>query len=111
MLLSAFQHLFHASNKKFPQTNFLHGYRLYAVDGFNIHISTILYDHGTYYCANDNSESYNLMHLNAFYDLLNKRYINTVLQDSHDENENKALIISMLENVHCNSIIIADRNY
>lgn len=53
---------------------------------------------------------YNLMHLNALYDLLNKRYFNAVIQDSRLENENKALI-SMIENVTNDSIIIADRNY
>ncbi|MBQ3885266.1 MAG: transposase, partial [Ruminococcus sp.] len=48
--------------------------------------------------------------LNALYDLLNKRYFNAVIQDSRMENENKALI-SMIENVTNDSIIIADRNY
>lgn len=50
------------------------------------------------------------MHLNALYDLLNKRYFNAVIQDSRLENENKALV-SMIENVTNDSIIIADRNY
>ena len=53
---------------------------------------------------------YSLMHLNALYNLLNKRYFNAVIQDSRLENENKALI-SMIENVTNDSIIIADRNY
>ena len=50
------------------------------------------------------------MHLNALYDLLNKRYFNAVIQDSRLENENKALV-SMIENVTNDSIIIAERNY
>ncbi|MBR2176927.1 MAG: transposase [Clostridia bacterium] len=41
---------------------------------------------------------------------MNRRYIDAVLQDSRCENENKALI-SMLENIHHDSIAIADRNY
>ena len=50
------------------------------------------------------------MHLNALYDLMNRRYIDAVLQDSRNENEHYALI-SMAKNVKCDSIIVADRGY
>lgn len=50
------------------------------------------------------------MHLNAMYDLLNRRYTDAVLQDSRCENEHAALI-SMAKNVKCESIIVADRGY
>ncbi len=110
ILPTAFQHLFHKFNETFSQTNFFHGYRLYAVDGSDIHIPTIPDDHSTYYNAYADSKGYNLMHLNALYDLLNKRFFNAVIQDSWLENENNALI-SMIENVTNDSIIIADRNY
>ena len=106
----AFQYLFHKFNETFSQTNFFHGYRLYAVDGSDIHIPTNPDDKDTFYRANDDAKGYNLMHLNALYDLLNKRYFNAVIQDSRLENENKALI-GMIENVTHDSIIIADRNY
>lgn len=105
----AFQHLFYEFNREFSQTNFFHGYRIYAVDGSDVHIPTIPDDHGTYYKAND-SKGYNLMHLNALYDLMNHRYIDAVLQDSRNENENKALI-SMIDKIDNNTIVIADRNY
>ena len=110
ILSSAFQHLFQEFNKEFTKTNFFHGYRLYAVDGTDVHIPTIPGDKRTYYCADDDSKGYNLIHLNALYDLLNRRYMDAVLQDSRDENENKALI-SMIKNVKHDSIIVADRNY
>ena len=110
ILPSAFQYLFCEFNNAFSQTSFFHGYRLYAVDGSDIHIPTIPDDNGTFYRANADSKGYNLMHLNALYDLMNRRYIDAVLQDSRCENENKALI-SMLENIHHDSIVIADRNY
>ena len=106
----AFQYLFHKFNETFSQTHFFHGYRLYAVDGSDIHIPTNPDDKDTFYRANDDAKGYNLMHLNALYDLLNKRYFNAVIQDSRLENENKALI-GMIENVTHDSIIIADRNY
>ena len=110
ILPAAFQHLFHKFNEAFSQTNFFHGYRLLAVDGSDIHIPNIPDDHGTHYCANDLSKGYNLMHLNALYDLLNRRYMDAVLQDSRNENEHSALI-SMIDKVKHDSIIIADRGY
>lgn len=110
ILSSAFQHLFKEFNKEFTQTNFFHGYRLYAVDGTDVHIPAIPGDKGTYYCADEDSKGYNLIHMNALYDLLNRRYMDAVLQDSREENENKALI-SMIENFQYDSIIVADRNY
>ena len=110
ILPDAFQYLFHKLNDAFSQTDFFHGYRLLAVDGTDIHIPNIPDDYGTHYCANNISKGYNLMHLNALYDLLNKRYMDAVLQDSRSENEHSALI-NMLENVKHDSIIIADRGY
>ena len=110
ILPAAFQHLFHKFNESFSQTCFFHGYRLYAVDGSDIHIPTIPDDKETFYRANDDAKGYNLMHLNALYDLMNRRYIDAVLQDSRNENEHSALI-SMVKNIKCDSIIVADRGY
>ena len=73
ILPAAFQYLFHKFNETFSQTNFFYGYRLYAVDGSDIHIPTIPDDHNTHYNANVNSKGYNLIHLNAMYDLLSRR--------------------------------------
>ena len=67
ILPAAFQYLFHEFNNEFFQTNFFHGYRLYAVDGSDIHIPTIPDDKETFYCANDDSKGYNLMHLTAIH--------------------------------------------
>ena len=106
----AFQDLFHKFNDVFSQTSFFHGYRLYAVDGSDIHIPTIPDDYGTHYCSNNLSKGYNLMHLNALYDLMNRRYMDAVLQDSRSENEHSALI-HMAKKVKHNSIIVADRGY
>lgn len=110
ILPAAFQYLFHKFNEAFSQTSFFHGYRLYAVDGSDIHIPTVPDDKDTFYRANIDVKGYNLMHLNALYDIMNQRYMNAVLQDSRNENEHSALI-SMLENIGHDSIIVADRGY
>ena len=77
---------------------------------FIIIYEDIISDKRTFYCANDNVKGYNLIHLNALYDLLNRRFIDAVLQDRRDENENRALI-NMLENINRATIIAADRSY
>lgn len=110
ILPAAFQYLFHKFNEIFSQTSFFHGYRLYAVDGSDIHIPTIPDDHSTNFSSNADSKSFNLMHLNALYDLMNRRYIEAVLQDRRSENEHSALI-SMIENIGHDSIVVADRGY
>lgn len=110
ILPSAFQHLFHEFNKAFAQTYFFRGYRLYAVNGSDIHIPTNPDDKRTFFVAADNAKGYKLIHLNTLYDLLNRRYMDAVLQDRRAENENNALI-NMLENVAHDTIIVADRGY
>lgn len=41
ILSIVFQYLFHKFNEMFPQTSLFHGYRMYAVDGSDIHILNI----------------------------------------------------------------------
>lgn len=110
ILPAAFQYLFHKFNEAFSQTSFFHGYRLYAVDGSDIHIPTIPDDYSTNFSKNADSNGYNLIHLNTLYDLMNRRYTDVVLQDRRKENESSALI-SMLENIGHDAIIVADRGY
>lgn len=110
ILPSAFQYLFHEFNKAFAQTSFFQGYRLYAVDGSDIHIPTNPDDKRTFFSTTDNAKGNNLIHLNALYDLLNRRFIGAVLQDRREENENNALI-NMLKNIAHDTIIVADRGY
>ena len=76
ILPAAFQHLFHKFNESFSQTCFFHGYRLYAVDGSDIHISTMPDDYDTNFSASADSNGYNLIHLNTLYDLMNRSYGN-----------------------------------
>ena len=76
ILPAAFQQLFYRFNESFSQTCFFHGYRLYAVDGSDIHIPTIPDDYDTNFSASADSNGYNLIHLNTLYDLMYRRYGN-----------------------------------
>lgn len=52
------------------------------------------------------------MHLNALYDLLNRSYVDALIQEPYEENESKALV-EMVKRLPANqsTIIMADRGY
>ena len=104
-LLNQFTH-FNPSEKKYQ------GYRLFGVDGSDFHTPTNPDDTNTYFQTKPEIKGYNLLHVNAIYDLCNRFYVDTIIQTGREQNEHKALI-NMVERSHIkdNVIIIADRNY
>ena len=55
---------------------------------------------------------YNLLHLNALYDVCSKIYVDTIIQKSRNSNENQALIDMVDRNSEdIDTLIIADRGY
>jgi len=88
------------------------GFRLFAIDGSDIHIPTNLHDPTTHIQSCNSGNGYNLMHLNAMYDLCNRVYVDAIVQTGRGQNENKALI----NMVNCSRIkgkviIVADRGF
>ena len=67
------------------------GYRLFAVDGSNLNIPHNSSDLKTYIKTSPNAKGYNLLHLNAMYDLCNKLYLDVSIQPLRQLNESKAL--------------------
>jgi hypothetical protein len=57
-------------------------------------------------------KGYNLLHVNAIYDLCNRFYVDTLIQNARQQNEHKALV-NMVDrsSIKDNVIVIADRNY
>ena len=109
---TAFETLFHQFTTSFPQKNLYKGYRLLAVDGSDLHTPTNPQEESCYYPGTNGQRPYNLMHLNAMYDLLNNIYVDAVVQGSRDGNENKAFV-SMVDRDTSSlpTIYIADRGY
>ena len=108
---SAFEHIF----KEFTNSadmNFktYRGYRLFAVDGSQIVSSSYPEDSDSFF--RNNSKSYNILHLNVMYDLLNHIYTDVVIQKQRKENEYKAFadMIDHSNNIS-KAIVIADRGY
>ena len=77
----AFKTLFDAFNKKTFKIKLFHGYRLLAVDGYELPIDNTIFDdettelrHGTL------AKAYSAFHLNASYDLLELTYDDIIIQ-------------------------------
>ena len=112
LLPSAFENLFHGFVHKTRANNLFKGYRILAVDGSDIHIPSNKNDVDSLYQTNENRKEYNLLHLNALYDIRRHTYEDVVISKSRLSNENKALV-DMVDRseVDTAALIIADRGY
>ena len=113
ILPEAFEFLFHEFTDFFQDQIALYkGYRLIACDGSDLCIARNANDKTTYFQSTPNSVGFNQLHLNAFYDLCNRRYVDAVIQPARSENENKAMCEMIDRYVgSSNTILIADRGY
>ena len=92
-------------------TNLYHGYKLIACDGSDLCIANNPNDAETSWKCNQFVETANYLHLNAFYDVLNRVYLDAVIQTASEYHEYRACI-RMMERSHLtNAILIADRGY
>jgi len=87
----AFKHLFRKLVEALKDLKTFEGYRLLAFDGSDIHLSLNPKDSATYY-ETPGKRGYNLMHLNALYDLQNKIYLDANLKPGKKQSERVALI-------------------
>ena len=112
LLPSAFESIFRKFTKRTRQTRLYKGMRLYAVDGSDLQISTNSKDPDSFYPSVNGAKPYNLLHLNALYDLLSNTYVDAQIQKSHFANEHKAFvdIVDRLEDFFP-VLIMADRGY
>lgn len=112
VLPEAFEFLFNSfTQENMSSTNNYKGYRLIACDGSNLTIATNPNDAQTAYKSNQFGTITNHLHLNAFYDVLNRIYLDAVLQTASEYQEYRACI-NMMERSSLNTaILIADRGY
>ena len=91
VLPEAFEYLFKSfTDDNLPTTNNYHGYRLIACDGSNLTIATNQKDPETFWEHNQHGSIVNKLHLNAFYDVLNRIYTDVLVQTAADYNESRA---------------------
>ena len=108
----AFEYLFNSLSRAFKPSKMLNGYQLLAVDGSDIHTPTNPNDPDSYFQSSNDTKGYNLFHLNALYNLLDKKYVDVIIQPRRMFNEHKALC-DMVDRATDRQkvIIIADRGY
>jgi hypothetical protein len=112
ILPEALEFLFHQFTASAVNPNYYDGYRLIVVDGSDLCIAHDPEDTENHFSATDNAKGYNLLHLNAMYDLCSRVYVDTVVQPGRKENEFQALT-DMVDrsDIKEQAIIIADRGY
>lgn len=89
-----------------------HGYRLLACDGTDVNLPRNPDDSETSTCAKPQAKSYNILHINALYDLVNAVYADYSIDFGPAAYEKKALfhMVQKLDDKR-NTVIVADRGY
>ena len=91
LLPAAFEEIlrrFTSENRPIRRWN---GYTLLAVDGSHVQIPSNIHDKATHFNSTKDGRGYNLLHLNALYDLENQLYLDAVIQNGREEHESRAL--------------------
>lgn len=88
------------------------GYRLLAIDGSDLRLPSDKRERFSYIQNDENSKGYNLLHLEALYDVLQHVYVDASIQSKIGMNEHMALV-SMIDDsaILDKVILIADRGY
>jgi len=113
LLTKAFKYLLYKFTHSTEKLNSYQGYRLLAVDGSDLLVPHDPSNRQTYFTNNPKVRGFNLLHLNAMYDLCNKVYVDGCIQLGRDAHEIKALT-DMVDNSLLKDekvIVIADRGY
>lgn len=107
-----FADLFYEFNNAFLYANTFMGYRLIACDGSDLTIYNNPHDATTYYQTSANRSGYNMIHLDACYDLCNRRYTDLIISPGQSFNEPGAMTTMMDRYTGPrDTIFIADRGY
>lgn len=84
---------------------------IFAVDGSDIQIATNPDDLISYHPGTNGQKPYNLLHLNALYDLNNHLYVDAMIQGKRELNEHAALQEMVDRSSIPKALVIADRGY
>lgn len=107
---TAFEAIFQQFTAKTDTKCLYRGYRLLAADGSGVHFPTDPSDPDSFFPGSNGQKPYNLIHLNALYDLLTHTYRDVVLQKGSGS-EKDAVIEMLQRSRYRNVLLIADRNY
>lgn len=112
VLPEAFEFIFHEFNlKNQSKDKKFDGYQLLACDGSNLSIASNPKDLETAWKHNQFGGITNHLHLNAFYDVLNRVYTDAFVQTASEYHEHRACIRMLERSTEENVILVADRGY
>lgn len=107
----AFPSLFDLFVRKTQPIKLYKGFRLFAVDGSDIQVPNNPEHTSSHYHGVNGQSSYNILHLDAIYDLLQCTYQDASLVGDREANERSALCQMVDRSFIQNALIIADRGY
>ena len=110
-IFDALFHSFVLSTEASQSPPTFNGLRLLAVDGSDIQIPTDLEHEKSLMYLKNGCEVYNMLHLNAMYDLLQKTYVDEVIQYYHETNEHQAFAEMVDRSWLDKVLVMADRGY
>lgn len=114
LLPEAFSFLFHQFSQAFPPTKLYKGFRLIASDGSDINFTRNPDDEDNYYAPGHSAKGFNMLHLNALYDLNSRTYVDALVQTGHGKDEFRAfadMVDRYPSALAPDTIFIADRGY
>jgi len=92
LLPTVFQSLLSRFNDHFPYVVHADKYRLFGVDGSDFNIFLNPHDSDTYHPPSGQSKrGFNSLQIVALYDLLNRRYVDCIVQPGRNKNEFRAI--------------------
>ena len=107
----AFPSLFDLFVKKTDKDRLYKGYRLFAADGSDIQIPANADEKDSFFPGSSTQKSYNLLHLDALYDLLGHTYVDAEVSGKRNLNENGVLCKMVDRSSVSKALIVADRGY
>ncbi len=105
---------FEAVFKSFSQNLCLDGgidFPVLAIDGSDIQIPTNPDDASSYFPGANGQKDYNLLHMNALYNLDRHIYVDAVIQNRRNWNEHEAFVSLVDKSKIPKALVIADRGY
>lgn len=111
ILPSAFERLFSLLNRKFPCTSVYKGFHLVAVDGTALSVPFDPLDDETFHPNGNNAKPNSQYHINSAFDILEKRYVDSMICTAAHEAEAESLWKMAERYPEDNVIFIADRNF
>ena len=112
LLPEAMPFVFSEVVRVFPCGPSVDGYRLIACDGSDLHYAVNPNEPENYFVVSEQARGYNLLHLNALYDLDSRRYVDALIQSRRQADEIGAFI-AMIDRFPFDKRVVftADRGY